>query len=61
MLCLYGCAAGFAYGMLAGENHEPALYGLAAASLAVETEKSIAEDLRPERLLERMKSAPHQD
>jgi len=53
--------AGFAYGMLAGGNHEPALYGLAAASLTVETEKSIAEDLRPERLLERMKSAPHQD
>jgi len=53
--------AGFAYGMLAGGNHEPALYGLAAASLTVETEKSIAEDLQPERLLERMKSAPLQD
>jgi pseudouridine kinase len=53
--------AGYAYGMLAGRSQEPALYGLAAASLAVETEKSIAEDLRPERLLERMKSAPDQD
>jgi len=53
--------AGFAYGMLAEGNHEPALYGLAAASLTVETEKSIAEDLQPERLLERMKSAPLQD
>jgi pseudouridine kinase len=49
--------AGYAYGMLKGGNQEPALYGLAAASLTVETEKSIAEDLQPERLLERMKSA----
>jgi pseudouridine kinase len=53
--------AGYAYGMLAGGNQEPALFGLAAASLTVETEKSIAEDLEPERLLERMKSAPLQD
>jgi pseudouridine kinase len=50
--------AGYAYGMLAGGNREPALFGLAAASLTVETEKSIAEDLQPERLLERMNSAP---
>jgi pseudouridine kinase len=50
--------AGYAYGMLAGGKHEPALFGLAAASLTVETEKSIAEDLRPESLLERMKTAP---
>jgi pseudouridine kinase len=53
--------AGYAYGMLAGGSHEPALFGLAAASLTVETEKSIAEDLQPERLLERVKSAPLQD
>jgi pseudouridine kinase len=50
--------AGYAYGMLAGRNHDPALFGLAAASLTVETEKSIAEDLQPEGLLERVKSAP---
>ena len=50
--------AGYVYGMLAGANYEPALFGLAAASLTVETEKSIAEDLQPERLLERIKSAP---
>jgi pseudouridine kinase len=49
--------AGYAYGMLAGGNIEPALFGLAAASLTVETEKSIAENLRPERLIERIKSA----
>lgn len=53
--------AGFVYGMLAGGHQTPALFGLAAASLAVETENSIAEDLQPERLLERMKSAPRQD
>lgn len=49
--------AGYAYGLLAGGSIEPALYGLAAASLTVETEKSIAEDLRPECLLGRIKSA----
>lgn len=49
--------AGYAYGMLAGGNIEPALYGLAAASLTVETENSIAENLKPGRLLERIQSA----
>jgi len=50
--------AGYAYGLIAGGNQEPALFGLAAASLTVETEQSIAEDLQPERLFERMKVAP---
>ena len=50
--------AGYAFGMLARGNLEPALFGLAAASLTVETEKSIAEGLQPEGLLERINSAP---
>jgi len=48
--------AGYAYGMLTGGPDQAALFGLAAASLTVETEKSIAEDLRPESLRERINS-----
>jgi pseudouridine kinase len=48
--------AGYAYGMLHRGSHEPALFGLAAASLAVETEGSIPADLQPERLIERIES-----
>jgi pseudouridine kinase len=48
--------AGYAYGMLTGGSDQAALFGLAAASLTVETEKSIAEDLRPESLRERINS-----
>jgi len=48
--------AGYAYGMLSGASDDPALYGLAAASLTVETENSIAEDLTPARLRERIRS-----
>ncbi len=48
--------AGYVYGMLVGGDYEPALFGLAAASLALETDQSIAEDLRPERLRQRIES-----
>lgn len=48
--------AGYTYGMISGEIHEPALFGLAAASLAVETEESIPSELKPERLRERIES-----
>jgi pseudouridine kinase len=49
--------AGYAYAMLSGASDDPALYGLAAASLTVETENSVAEDLTPGRLLERLHSS----
>jgi pseudouridine kinase len=49
--------AGYAYGLIAAENHEPALYGLAAASLTLETDQSVAADLNPERLRQRIESS----
>lgn len=49
--------AGYAYGLIAGEGHEPVLYGLAAASLTLETDQSIAADLSPERLRQRIESS----
>ncbi len=49
--------AGYAYAMLAGSGHDPALFGLAAASITVETEDSVAQELTPERILERIRSA----
>jgi pseudouridine kinase len=49
--------AGYAYAMLAGSEHDPALFGLAAASLTVETEDSVARDLTLARILERIRSA----
>jgi pseudouridine kinase len=49
--------AGYVYGMLAGGSYEPALYGLAAASLTVETDKSIAEELKPEELVRRIEAS----
>jgi pseudouridine kinase len=49
--------AGYAYAMLAGSDHDPVLFGLAAASLTVETEDSVARDLSPARILERIRSA----
>lgn len=51
--------AGYVYGMLAGGDYEPALYGLAAASLTVETDKSIAEELKPEQLRRRIEASLH--
>ena len=51
--------AGYVYGMLAGGNYEPALYGLAAASLTVETDQSIAEELKPENLRRRIETSLH--
>lgn len=51
--------AGYVYGMLAGGSYEPALFGLAAASLTLETDKSIADDLNPERLRRRIESSLH--
>ena len=51
--------AGYVYGMLVGGNYEPALFGLAAASLTLETDKSVAEDLKPERLRQRIESNLH--
>jgi sugar/nucleoside kinase (ribokinase family) len=51
--------AGFAYGLLSGGNFEPVLYGLAAASLTIESDNSIAEALNPERLRERIESSLH--
>jgi pseudouridine kinase len=48
--------AGYIYGMLYSGTHEPAVFGLAAASLAVETDRSVPAYLQPARLLERIKS-----
>lgn len=48
--------AGYAYAMHTGSDHDPALFGLAAASLTVETEDSVARDLTPKRILERIRS-----
>ncbi|MGA2428290.1 MAG: carbohydrate kinase family protein [Candidatus Acidiferrum sp.] len=49
--------AGYAYAMIAGERYEPALWGLAAASLTVETEESIAPNLGRESVLERIEAS----
>ena len=46
--------AGYAYAMIAGEHYEPALWGLAAASLTLETEESIAPNLSRQSVLERI-------
>lgn len=48
--------AGFAYGLAAGGKYGPELYGLAAASLTLETEESTAADLSVEKLVKRMES-----
>jgi pseudouridine kinase len=48
--------AGYAYAMISGERHDPALWGLAAASLALETEESIASNLSRESVLEHIES-----
>ena len=48
--------AGYAYGILRPGAYEPAVLGLAAASLALETRESVPPDLWPERLLERTES-----
>jgi pseudouridine kinase len=48
--------AGYAYAMIAGEHYEPALWGLAAASLTLETEESIAPNLSRQSVLERIES-----
>jgi len=48
--------AGYVYAMIAGEAYEPALWGLAAASLTVETEESITPNLSRELMLERIEA-----
>ncbi|MGC1687343.1 MAG: carbohydrate kinase family protein [Candidatus Acidiferrales bacterium] len=49
--------AGYAHAMIAGERYEPALWGLAAASLTLETEDSIAPNLSRESVLDRIESS----
>lgn len=49
--------AGYAHAMIAGERYEPALWGLAAASLTLETEDSIAPNLSWESVLDRIESS----
>jgi pseudouridine kinase len=46
--------AGYAYGMAAGGKYEPALFGLAAASVTLETEESAARGFSAEILLRRI-------
>jgi pseudouridine kinase len=53
--------AGYVYGLLLGGDCDPARCGLAAASLALETDKSVPEDLTPERLRQRLDANPHAD
>jgi len=48
--------AGYAYAMISGAAYDPVLWGLAAASLAVETEESIAPQLSREAVLRRIDS-----
>jgi pseudouridine kinase len=48
--------AGYAYAVIAGEHFEPALWGLAAASLTLETEESISPILSRKSVLERIES-----
>jgi len=48
--------AGYAYAMISGAAYDPLLWGLAAASLAVETEESIAPQLSREAVLRRIDS-----
>jgi pseudouridine kinase len=49
--------AGFAHATITGEQYEPALWGLAAASLTLETEDSIAPNLSRESILDRIESS----
>ena len=49
--------AGYVYGMLRGGKYDPALWGLAAASLTVETGETVAEHLNPAQLAERLESS----
>ena len=48
--------AGYVYGMLLGGEIEPALFGLAAASLTVETDQTVAAQLSPGLLRQRIAS-----
>ncbi len=48
--------AGYVYATIARERYDPALWGLAAASLTLETEDSIAPNLSRESVLERIES-----
>ena len=50
--------AGYVYGLLLGGDCDPARFGLAAASLTVESDKSAAEDLTAEQLRQRVDSNP---
>lgn len=49
--------AGYTYARIAGERYDPALWGLAAASLTVETEESIAPSLSRESVLQRIEAS----
>jgi len=46
--------AGYAYALFSGESHDPVLWGLAAASLTVETAESIAPGLSRDAILRRI-------
>ena len=48
--------AGYTYGLAAGED-DPLAWGMAAASLAVETDASVAPDMSAEALAQRLESA----
>ncbi|MGC1582996.1 MAG: carbohydrate kinase family protein [Candidatus Acidiferrales bacterium] len=48
--------AGYAYAMISGERYEPVLWGLAAASLTLETEDSISPNLNRNSVFERIES-----
>ena len=47
---------GYAYAKMSGAKYEPAFWGLAAASLTVETEESIAPQLSRDSILERIEA-----
>jgi pseudouridine kinase len=48
--------AGYAFGLLSGGADDPALFGLAAASFALESNQSVAESLSPDLLRRRIES-----
>jgi sugar/nucleoside kinase (ribokinase family) len=48
--------AGYAFGLLSGGADDPALFGLAAASFALESDQSVAESVSPDVLRRRIES-----
>jgi sugar/nucleoside kinase (ribokinase family) len=48
--------AGYAFGLLSGGADDPALFGLAAASFALESDQSVAESVSPDLLRRRIES-----